>query len=322
MKFQPTPRKIIIRFKNLWNDEKDGIKLDTTYKPEHHIRISAEVVAVPKRFEGGIINQHYEGSPAPRNYSSKRKDYQLYYHETPFYDVSDAEMDVRVGDTVYFHYLAIDYEQFERESKTYIIRDEEGYEYHQIAVEMLFCTVRDNTITPLLGKVFVEQIVQEEQNIGGFIIPKNDKYLEGIVKHVGFQMPSEERDIKAGDKVIYLEGAQFDNVIEDEEYYIMQGWTIAAKEVDGVYEPVGNVIKVELTENDHGLLLSDSHTPMQMNGTVISMGENCENNLVGDSVVFNNRSSYFVKFDEKTIFVRERDIYYIKNGREIREKAG
>ena len=49
-----------------------------------------------------------------------------------------------------------------------------------------------------------------------------------------------------------------------------------------------------------------------MNGKVLSVGERADKELIGEDVIINNRTPYFVRYNEKTIFVRAQDIYGVK----------
>jgi co-chaperonin GroES (HSP10) len=313
-KFTPTPNVLIIKFKNQFKDEdKHGLRVDTTYNPEHHIRTSAEVVGVPSRFESGTLAHKYPGSPPPRSYSSKSKMTSLYYHSHTFYTAADCDIDIRVGDIIYFHYLAIQYEQFGRASQTYLNRDDEGYEYHQIQVDNLMAVIRDGALIPLLGRVFAKPVEESDLNKHGFKLMKGNKLLQGKVTHVGSPIGDQDADISVGDEVVYLKHAEFENEFEGEQFYVMKHWFIVAKMVDGVYQPVGDYVKLEKKKEDGHFVMEASTNPFQKNAEVLMVGEKSDKSLINSTVVFNNRSSYFAQLDENTIFVRKGDVYFINN---------
>jgi co-chaperonin GroES (HSP10) len=313
-KFTPTPNALIIKFKNQFKDEdKYGLKIDTTYNPEHHIRTSAEVVGVPSRFESGTLAHKYPGSPPPRSYSPKSKMTSLYYHKHTFYTAADCEIDIEVGDTIYFHYLAIQYEQFGRASQTYLNRDEEGYEYHQINTDTLMAVLKDGKVVPLLGRVFAKPSQEDDLDKHGFKLLKHNKYIQGKVTHVGSPIGDQDADVSAGDDIVYLNHSEFENEIEGEYYYVMKHWFIVAKMVDGIYQPVGDYIKLKKKEEDSLFKMEETTTPFQMNAIVTGVGEKGDKLLLNSTVVFNNRSSYFAQLDENTIFVRQGDVYFINN---------
>lgn len=313
-KFKPTPNVLIIKFKNQFNDEDpNGLKVDTTYNPEHHIRISAEVVGVPPRFESPTLAHKYPGSPPPRSYSHKSKMTSLYYHKHTFYTAEDCDIDIRVGDTIYFHYLAIQYEQFGRASQTYLNRDDEGYEYHQIQVDTLMAVLRDGNIIPLLGRVFAKPLQEDDLDNHGFISLKSNKLLQGNITHIGSPIADQTADVSVGDDIVYLKHSEFENKIEGQYYYVMRHWFIVAKKVNGNYEPVGDYVKLETKEEDGLFKMEGTTNVFQKNATVIGVGEKADKSLINSTVVFNNRSSYFAQFNENTIFVRDSDIIYIKD---------
>ena len=239
----------------------------------------------------------------------------LYYHTHTFYTAADCDIDIKVGDTIYFHFLAIQYEQFGRASQTYLNRDEEGYEYHQIKVDNLMAVVRDGNLIPLLGRVFAKPLKDLDLNKNGFMLMQRNKLIQGKVTHIGSPIGDQTADISVGDEVVYLKHAEFENDFEGEDYYVMKHWFIVAKKVNGVYQPVGDYVKLEKKEEDGEFKMEDRTTPFQMNATVIGAGEKADKSLIGSTAVFNNRSSYFAQLDEKTIFVRDSDIYLLKNAR-------
>jgi hypothetical protein len=93
----------------------------------------------------------------------------------------------------------------------------------------------------------------------------------------------------------------------------MKHWFIVAKMVDGIYQPVGDYIKLKKKEEDSLFKMEETTTPFQMNAIVTGVGEKGDKSLINSTVVFNNRSSYFAQLDENTIFVRQGDVYFINN---------
>jgi co-chaperonin GroES (HSP10) len=206
----------------------------------------------------------------------------LYYHKHTFYTAADCEIDIEVGDTIYFHYLAIQYEQFGRASQTYLNRDEEGYEYHQINTDTLMAVLKDGKVVPLLGRVFAKPSQEDDLDKHGFKLLKHNKYIQGKVTHVGSPIGDQDADVSAGDDIVYL-------------------------------KPVGDYIKLKKKEEDSLFKMEETTTPFQMNAIVTGVGEKGDKSLINSTVVFNNRSSYFAQLDENTIFVRQGDVYFINN---------
>ena len=92
MKIKPSPNKIIIKIKNVWNDEDKETKLktDVSYEPHHHIRYDAIVAGIPDRYEGGIICSKYIGSPSLKSYANV-PGRNLYCYKPEYYYIGVGE---------------------------------------------------------------------------------------------------------------------------------------------------------------------------------------------------------------------------------------
>ena len=91
-------------------------------------------------------------------------------------------------------------------------------------------------IRPLYDRILVKRLEEEEQKIGGIIIPDTakEKPQEGEVVAVGAGriLENGERqgpDVKAGDKILFGKYAGTEVKYEDEEYLIMREDDILAK---------------------------------------------------------------------------------------------
>ena len=91
-------------------------------------------------------------------------------------------------------------------------------------------------ITPLYDRILVKRIEEEEQKIGGIIIPDTakEKPQEGEVIAVGAGRVLEngERqspDVKVGDKILFGKYSGTEVKYGDEEYLIMREDDILAK---------------------------------------------------------------------------------------------
>tara|TARA_R110002126_G_scaffold153682_3_gene300815 strand:- start:4373 stop:5368 length:996 start_codon:yes stop_codon:yes gene_type:complete len=324
MKFKPTPNKIIIKIKNIFNDQdkESKLKTDVTFDPYQHIRYEAIVDGVPDRYEGGIICSKHQGSPPYRTYTRSKRS-KLYSYKPKYYYIDQDDLGIREGDRIYFKYLGIGMD-FSDKSSTTFIRYEDGWNYHMIYNDILFCYVRDGDVRPLLGNVFVSPIEDEntrEMLIGGVKVKvkteggliydtsAKPKYLEGVVRHIGESIGNEKRDIKPGDSIMYLPFSDFKNTIEGEEYYVMKQWFIIAKKIGEEYSPIGRFIKVDLDKDDNPFMTTENYRPRGIQGTISEIGEECEYTQVGQKIALNNSSPYFVKYKENYIFVREEDVY-------------
>ncbi|MBM3213323.1 co-chaperone GroES [Candidatus Poribacteria bacterium] len=94
-------------------------------------------------------------------------------------------------------------------------------------------------ITPLYDRILVQRIEEEEQKVGGIIIPDTakEKPQQGKVVAVGAGrvLDNGERqkpDVAAGDKVLFGKYAGTEVKLEDEEYLILREEDILAKIVD------------------------------------------------------------------------------------------
>jgi chaperonin GroES len=91
-------------------------------------------------------------------------------------------------------------------------------------------------ITPLYDRVLVKRIEEEEQKIGGIIIPDTAKEKpqqgEVIAVGAGRVLDSGERqkpDVQAGDRVLFGKYSGTEVKYEDEEYLILREEDILAK---------------------------------------------------------------------------------------------
>lgn len=117
-----SPTRIIVSIEKKFNDQTEsGIYIDTSFKPEQHVVITGEVVAVaqrlPKEFNGG-----------------------------DFYDT------VKVGDKLYFHYLVVLDED---------CRIKLDKEYYLVDYFQALATVRDGKVFPVGEHILIEPIDQE-----------------------------------------------------------------------------------------------------------------------------------------------------------------
>lgn len=333
MRLSPAPHRIIIKLKGNFNDTHttdsgEKLQINTTYRPSHHVRIEAEVVGVPKNIVSNPIGQEYEGSPPPKHTASAPI-HCLYHAKSKWYYAEYTDFDIKEGDKAYFHFNAVDfisnYNMTNRDS--YLGSDEDGYEYHQMELDMVHCRIRDGDLKMLLGKILVKQLNEDKSEItlkggiktqgtvlkNGLITSIGDKskYLEGIVHYIGEGVGTDAKEtVLPGDKVMYITSSEFLNTIEEEEYYVMRQSSIISKCINGDYEPVGRYVKIE-TVNDDKFITPHGSTIREMKGFILEKGENCEGDyIIGDKVSFNSLSTHFVKYTNNAIFVREEDIYY------------
>lgn len=334
MNFKPTSFRIVIKLNNNFNDtvkinETTELKIATEYEPKQHIKIDAEVVGIPDTHKSNILYADYKGSPVPRTAGSAKLA-SLYHHVPKFFFADDTEFDVKVGDKAYFHFNGIDwisaFNMTNRDSHLYT--DEHGYEYHQIDIDCVFGRVRNGKLKLVLGNVLVNQLESDTTDIdymGGKFkgtiennvitsIGAKPKYLEGIVKMIGDGFgPDTRNTVQKGDRILYLPMSEFKNNIEGEDVYVMKLWYIIGKHDGKDYRPVGNYVKMKEIVDDKILISKDTRI-RQKTCVVVDKGELCIGDYeIGNTVTINSKSTYFVNYNNSTIFTRETDIYFVEN---------
>jgi len=202
---QASPNSLIVEVGAQYDDTVQygslSIFIDPLFKPTHNARIYGVVKAVPK---GKCYNE----------------------------DGIEIEADVRVGDKVYFHYLAT----FDENACLY-------GNYYRIPYCWIFCVVRDNDIIPIGGWTFCEKVIEGEdefedievggvkisgiKNSAGLVtsVTKKDSNKYAIVQHIGKTLKNvESLNLKSGQRVLIEKNTNFENVIEGKTYYtIRQG---------------------------------------------------------------------------------------------------
>lgn len=331
MRLKPCPSRVIVKLKGNFNDKLKGEEgseflLDVSYNPTHHIRTEAEVVGVPEKINSNVLTQVYSGSPAYKVHGNAPIK-NLYHYQHKWLFTQDTDFDAIEGDVVYFHYNAIDWvnNYTENGRESFLGTDEDGFEYHQVDIETIFCRIRDGKIKMLNGKVLVTQLIEDTEEIqlidgntvqgttseSGLILSLGEKpkYLEGIVQYIGEDVLC-ELTVLPQDRVMYLKNSEFANTIEGIEYYVMSQWDIVAKWISGGYKPIGAYVEIELIE-EAGLTMPTTTTFRQKDGVITRKGNDCKGDYtIGNTVNFNPGSKRFVKYTENTIFVREEDIYF------------
>lgn len=202
---QASPNSLIVEVGAQYDDTVQygslSIFIDPLFKPTHNARIYGVVKAIPK---GKCYNE----------------------------DGIEIEADVRVGDKVYFHYLAT----FDENACLY-------GNYYRIPYCWIFCVVRDNDIIPIGGWTFCEKVIEGEdefedievggvkisgiKNSAGLVtsVTKKDSNKYAIVRHIGKTLKNAPSlNLKSGQRVLIEKNTNFENVIEGKTYYtIRQG---------------------------------------------------------------------------------------------------
>ncbi len=229
---------IIFKTDALFNDKAkfkgiDGKDLyfDPSFEPAKHARIYGEVVSVPIRLSSGVpISQIHKGRPG-------------YYEESPYrYKfLSDIEMEVQVGDRIYFHFNTI--------KQANIIRVEgihpDRVWFVRVRYDQVICAVRNGCIIPIGGYTLVDPDFESWEDISvptytllkdkdGYPIPKPKdqwlvtksrpgyKFLLGFVRHVGSPLKGDVCEVKPGQKIIYHKNADWVVHIEGRDYFVIK----------------------------------------------------------------------------------------------------
>jgi co-chaperonin GroES (HSP10) len=263
---------VLVRVDSEFNDKlvikgDDGdleLKIDTRFRPTHHSRICAEVIAPCDYLSGrDVMYEKHPGLPVgtpyrghdfiekkvlqtPRKY---RKDINIPYrcgsYEAEFQTLSGIVPDVKNGDIVYHHFnCLLDHENF-------VGKDGESLIY-KIPYAKIFCRVRDGVITMLNGYIFVSEVWDDDAEdvaVGGFNIKARlkgalvtetvvkPKFGIGKLEHIGEPLGSDARSVSPGEIIMYVPSAKnwdtekrygFTNNIEGRDYYVMSQWDVFA----------------------------------------------------------------------------------------------
>jgi co-chaperonin GroES (HSP10) len=214
---QASPNSLIVEIGAQYDDTVQygslSIFIDPLFKPTHNARIYGLVKAIPK---GKCYNE----------------------------DGIEIEADVKVGDKVYFHYLAT----FDENACLY-------GNYYRIPYCWVFCVVRGTDIIPIGGWTFCEKMVEGEEefsevevngvkisavtNSSGLVtsIGKNESTKVAIMRHIGKPLKNiNSIEVNSGEKVLIEKSLNFENTIEGKSYY-----TIRQGDILGQYKTFSGV---------------------------------------------------------------------------------
>lgn len=212
---------------------------DETIERFDNKRIYGRIEACPVGFSDQVVELVDPGFPNPRKYISgeyiEEKVNRGYWKmNNNFYTCTTFEKhdtvtcadiaekcDIRRFDKVYF-----DPRVTEPENR---LGSHNGKELYKIRVDQIICTVRDGEILPQGEWCLVEPDMEDWSEImspkGIYMKPRPEaKHLRGIMRH--FQ---HRDDIREGDKIIYMKGADWLLKIEGKKYYAIEAQDILAK---------------------------------------------------------------------------------------------
>jgi co-chaperonin GroES (HSP10) len=284
-----------------------SIMLDTTWDPKKHVNCSGEVVSVPRHLSQIPISQKHRGLPAYDSMSPYTYRY-----------VSDIPMEIKVGDTIYFHFNTI---VPNNKVKIDTVDGKKVY-YFKVRVDQIICAVRDGKIIPVSSYTLIEPdkeswddilkpvysnikgpdgkylLKPKEQWIQTKIMP-DKRYLLGFVRHVGSPMKGDTCDLVTGDKILYRRYADWTNKIEGQEYFAILQRHIIGRFVDGQLSPIGTniFIEPEVQEKETEAGVHKVKGEIARRGTVIHKGKSSLN--VGDFVEFGDCDRQPIDLDGK-----------------------
>lgn len=149
------------------------IEVDTTFEPEKHSATYGDVVSVCDGLD----------------------------------DHLGTEMEVKVGDRIFFHYLCI--LNCIRDRKFVVCDD---VPYFMVSYGSTYVSKRNEEVIPLNGYLLVEPVSDGvEERVDGLYMPasmlNNNHKTSGIVKHVGKPLIGEKNLAKPGDRIVFTKAA-------------------------------------------------------------------------------------------------------------------
>jgi co-chaperonin GroES (HSP10) len=248
---------------------------DPGFDPQRHSRIYGEVISLPNFLSDFPMMQEHRGVPS--------------YHESApfsFKHLSDVQMELKVGDRIYFHFNTM---------KLGNIIQEEGLHpnktfFMKVRYDQVICAVRKSVITQetsiipiggytlidpdfeswddilvptyseILGKDGQRQLKPKELWIQRKVAPEY-KYLKGFVRHVGTPLRGDELEIQSGQRIWYRVNADWMVKIEGKDYFVVRQRHIIGKEVDGEFSPTRNYMLVTPIEPKASTLSPNKRHP-------------------------------------------------------------
>jgi co-chaperonin GroES (HSP10) len=150
--------------------------------------------------------------------------------------ISSIQERIEVGDTIYFHFNAID-----AESRMEL--DVQQKPFYTIHYSSIFCFVRNGVITMVGSRVLAEPVFDDDVVVEGGIRVKKTKtgiITEINVKHnikkarlvnIGNPLRGQKLpDVGPGEIIYYAKDADFENEIEGKLYFIMYQEDLLMKE--------------------------------------------------------------------------------------------
>lgn len=235
---------------------------NSNFKPTMIRKHYGKVIGLPLRLTSDVkITQVDPGLPAPGRYLSNESVLGLGQYasswsclnsfEYQWKTAADLEMEVEVGDKIYFHHNTV--------TNDNLVSDM-GPKVYKLGYSNAICVVRDcidypcshlgnwkiikkwKQIIPVAGHILVEPLWEEGvEDLGNGQRGKLSKFgivselhdqpepLRGRVVATGNPFKGEKRELEVGDNVVYLPHSDYEMEIEGKKYYVMKYWEIIAK---------------------------------------------------------------------------------------------
>lgn len=239
---------------------------NSNFKPTMIRKHYGKVIGLPLRLTDDVkITQVDPGLPAPGRYLSNESLLGLGQYasswsclnsfEYQWKTVADLEMEVEVGDKIYFHHNTI--------TNDNLVSDM-GPKVYKLGYSNAICVVRSPeiatdapqafksdpviykkcfpSIIPVAGHILVEPLWEEGvEDLGNGQRGKISKFgivselhdqpepLRGRVVATSNPFKGEKRELEVGDNVVYLPHSDYEMEIEGKKYYVMKYWEIIAK---------------------------------------------------------------------------------------------
>tara|TARA_R100001440_G_scaffold48279_1_gene68151 strand:+ start:512 stop:1090 length:579 start_codon:yes stop_codon:yes gene_type:complete len=183
--------KFLVKLEKLVEDtvKVNGVEmyLDSSYDPMRFARQYGEVVIAPER-------------------------------------LTSKNMDVKVGDRIYFHHFVAD-------KKNQMVEDEDGNYILQVDAGQIYCAVRDNKIIMQNFWCFVEQKTESEDNYktkSGIFLKSTmeTEELRGYLRYANQEIL--DYGAKINDEVIFSENSEYNMNVEGKELLRMRNIDILA----------------------------------------------------------------------------------------------
>lgn len=233
---------------------------NSNFKPTMIRKHYGKVIGLPLRLTDDVkITQVDPGLPAPGRYLSNESVLGLGQYasswsclnsfEYQWKTAADLEMEVEVGDKIYFHHNTVTNDNLVSDMgpKVYKL----GYS-NAICVVRNFCdydysgagmgVMEEIVIIPVAGHILVEPLWEEGvEDLGNGQRGKISKFgivselydqpepLRGRVVATSNPFKGEKRELEVGDNVVYLPHSDYEMEIEGKKYYVMKYWEIIAK---------------------------------------------------------------------------------------------